>query len=119
MIEDVEHINSKLYNITFSYQKIFYKIRFCKNEVEICYLSNKEQINDIEIHILDYNDKWDLKIIFDYKQGIFSSEEAKFILNELSNLMSTLFLNLEKRIFEINVCDDREQNLDTMGKFNF
>ncbi len=112
--------NTNLYNITFSYQKIFYQSTFNGNQVDIVYLKSDEQMNDLDVHVLDFNQEWDVKVIFDYKIDFLEDNEAAMLLERLKELMMTLPSAMARKIYEIvDDSDDGSEKLDELGTFTF
>jgi hypothetical protein len=119
MIQALNH-NGNFYNTSFSYQKVSYKSYFNENKAEIVYLKSREQMNDLDIHILDFNDNWDLKIIFDYKTTFIPREEADMLLLKFKNLLCNLIPNNSKSISEIDIFSGKEEMpLSEFGIFLF
>ncbi|MDB5227015.1 MAG: amino acid adenylation domain protein, partial [Bacteroidota bacterium] len=121
ILDAIEAINHKgnLYNTTFSYQKIFYNSQLGESPADIVYMKGLEQMDDLDIHILDFNDAWDLKIIFDHKTVFFSDEEAELLLLKFKKLLLSLIDNQSQRIFEIDVLREDGEQISELGNFSF
>ncbi|MCW3072419.1 MAG: Nonribosomal peptide synthetase [Bacteroidetes bacterium] len=118
-IKALDH-NGNLYNTTFSYQKFFYQSRINEKKIEIEYLISKEQMNDLDIHILDFNDDWNIKIYFDHKISFISHEIASDLIAKFKNLVLSVFKEDSKKLFEISVSgSNKEESLDQIGSFQF
>lgn len=110
LIRSMDH-NGNLFNTSFSNQKISYNSQFGMNESTIVFMKGNQQMNDMDIHILDFNDEWDLKVILDYKTSFISSQDAAFLLKEFKKLLCTLFQNENKRGYEITLDEERMEGL--------
>jgi len=102
--------NRNLYNVTFSYQKIGYESFFNQNAAEIHFMKSNEQMNDLDIHILDFNDNTDFKIIFDYKKDKFSITEITDLIEKFKNIIISLLVDSNKKVFEIDIFSDEKRS---------
>lgn len=121
ILDAIQAINHKgnLYNTTFSYQKIFYNSQLGESPADIVYMKGVEQMDDLDIHILDFNDEWDLKIIFDHKTVFLSDEEAELLLLKFKKLLLLLIDNQSRQIFEIDVLHEDGEQISELGNFSF
>jgi amino acid adenylation domain-containing protein len=80
-----------LHNILFSYQKNAYSEKVDEQEATIKFLSNGEQEEDLQFHLLDYLPTEDLTIAIDYKMSSFSKPVVKKLMNDFNYLIHNQF----------------------------
>ncbi|MBI3233187.1 MAG: AMP-binding protein, partial [Bacteroidetes bacterium] len=89
MIDLMEELDNgkTVYNTLFSFERNSYLSDFDGNPVSIHHMPRNEQLEDLSVHILDYNDSWDVRIIFDYKIHLFSEEQIGNLTEQFQHLL--------------------------------
>ncbi|MCW3101571.1 MAG: Nonribosomal peptide synthetase, partial [Bacteroidetes bacterium] len=90
-LSDEIDLSNNVYNILFSYQKLAYQNSLDGLDFSITYLHNKEQLEDIAIHLLEYSEEEDLLLCFDYKTGHFDKSVIQNLIRHFDSL-TQLFL---------------------------
>lgn len=85
LMQDLES-RSPLYEVMFSYQRALYQPQFNGADVEIQYLKAKDQLEDLVIHLTEYNENWDLELIIDGKADLYAEWELDAFLDILFHL---------------------------------
>ena len=92
ILEELDQ-HGNIYNLTFSYQKISYLPYLGDAEASIVFNHNGEQQEDLVLHLLEYSETEDLKLIFDYKIDVFSDEILQDLIKNYFNLLENNLLN--------------------------
>lgn len=104
----------KLFDIVLSYQNS----RLMKSEFigeNGCWHSNGNQINSLEIHIHDREDKGAYTLDFDYLSDLYSCEEVERIYSCLLNLISDAVQNPSKKLYQLELLSPEEKQLLLFG----
>jgi amino acid adenylation domain-containing protein len=111
------NIRESLYNVIFSYQKNIYDTKISEIDFEINFLHNKSQVEDLQLHLLEYSDKGDLQLFFDYKTGVFSEDIIDSIIKNFERVLQFICNEPNALITQFNVLNNSEKKL-LLEKFN-
>jgi amino acid adenylation domain-containing protein len=85
LIELLDHKGS-LYDVMFSYQKVYYN-QFIESNTEINFLHNSEMFYDLAIHLLEYDEEKDLKLLFDYRTEAVNEYEIISLIEGMNSFI--------------------------------
>ncbi len=95
--------SGNLFNISLSYQKFTYEEIFAEKKSQIQFIKGKDQLDDLSVHLLDFNSHWDLKLVFDCNKYFIDKDNVDLILKNLKHLLLNFHRFSDKKIFEIDV----------------
>lgn len=98
-----------LYNVAFSYQ-ITKGVSRDIGDYEIEWIFNHQCLNDINIHLYDFNDTGKLRINYDYLIDKYSKEEISLIHYRIINMIKQIFNNPSIMLDEIEIVTPDEKN---------
>ena len=111
ILKNLRRKNSKipnLYNIALSYQ--ITKTNTVSTNCNTEWIFNGNSGDNLQIHIEDYNESGNLKVLYDYKTEIFTDEDIDILHSRISNIIDQVLKNNTIRITDIQTITDFEKN---------
>lgn len=111
ILQDIRKKDSSipnLYNIVLSYQIT----KTLDNEIpcETHWVFNGNSADDLQIHIVDYNNTGSLDILYDYKKSKYSKEDIKNLHNRIYHIIEQILNNNNISVNDIEIVTEKEKN---------
>ncbi|AXG70739.1 dimodular nonribosomal peptide synthase [Kordia sp. SMS9] len=100
LIQELElfHQNSRLFDITLSYEKQNYADHFANTKTSVIPLTHQSERVPLAIYIREFDPKEDVKIDFDYNTSYFDETSITQITTHFENLLNAVVQNPTQKI---------------------
>lgn len=118
MISDLKLFNekSRLFNITFSYEKHNYADHFDGTETTVIPLTNKSERSALAIYVREFDDHEDIKIDFDYNTDVFDGYSIEQCVRHIDHLIVNIETLAGESMKKISFLSQEERR--TLFSFN-
>lgn len=103
------NVSKNLYDVALSYQNARDNRKSCKVAYSSRWVFNHTVVNNLDIHICDFNDTGIINLNYDYKTDIFTEEEIELLHKRLISIIDQIIENPEKTVNEIEILCEEEK----------
>ncbi len=111
------NISKNLYDVCLSYQNARNNCSSCAVPYSCKWLFNKCVVNNLDLHIYDFDNTGMISLYYDFKKDIFSPEEIDLLHNRLMNILNQVIKKPNIKLKDIEIVSQNEKNF-ILNKYN-